>query len=210
MFTPKIKEDKNDYIVYSGNIQELKEKKEIFCISIDVGVKNFAIRGEIRRDGKFFMAKFFEKISFQEEKLYEATLNPETLKTAICYIKERWKFFQKADLVVVERQLAANPPCRMIFNVVMTTLLGGLDTLKKGVVITDINPKCKGRYLYAGRGLRGNQLKEWSSEKALEICRERGDIWSEQWLKYAKGKRKSDDLADTICQLEAFFIMISE
>ena len=76
------------------------------------------------------------------------------------------------------------------------------------ITIFDINPKLKGTILKAPKGLNYSKLKEWSIEKALEILKSRNDEYSINIINKNKGKSKSksDDLSDTVIQMEAWFI----
>lgn len=213
-FKPKVKDETSDYLVYhpipctslpTDNIGP----SGVVCISIDVGIINFAIRSERRFSTGKSECVWLEKVSFDEKETGKASINPSTINNLLKFISERWKFFLEADLIIIERQLSVNLKSTSIMYMVLSYLLSRTLDLKKNVVISDINSKCKGEYLGAPRGITKPQLKEWSIEIALKLCDLKGDEFSKKWIEYHRGssKTKADDLSDTICQLEAFIIM---
>src|SRR5438105_8963608 len=68
--------------------------------------------------------------------------------------------------------------------------------------IYEVSPKLKGEYLGAPKKISEKDLKLWSVNKAIEICKLRNDKYSLEAIEKIK---KKDDLADTITQVEALF-----
>lgn len=216
-YKPKVKDESTEYLVYypipctylPTNRMGIKG---VVCISIDVGIINFAIRSERRFSNGTSKCLWIEKVSFDEKETGKASINPTTISNLHKFLIDRWNFFIEADLVIIERQLSVNLKSTAIMYMVISYLMsriGGTDGLKKDIVISDINPKCKGEYLGAPRGITKPQLKEWAIEVALKLCDLKGDDFSKKWIEYHRGasKTKADDLSDTICQLEAFIAM---
>lgn len=168
---------------------------EYDCVSIDIGIKNFAIRREIW--GETVIPKLFQKINFGANYLIELNryLNW-ILHSHLC----------KANVIVIERQLHQNLNNKTVFDVVLNFLLSRLDILKPNVFICDISAKCKSK-CFGVTGLKSYKLKKWSVQKAIEILTEREDTWSLEWLLYHKEDTKADDLADTILQIEALMAL---
>lgn len=174
--------------VYAG---KFPVNEEYDCISIDIGIKNFAIRREVW--GETVKPKLFQKIDFGKNYLIDLNL----------YLN--WILYSHlahANVIVIERQVHQNLNNKTVFDVVLNFLLSRLSILREDVYICDISAKCKSR-CFGVTGLTSYKLKKWSVEKAIEILKQRKDEWSLEWLLYHKTESKADDLADTILQLEA-------
>lgn len=164
---------------------------EYDCVSIDVGIKNFAIRREVW--GKTVEPKLFQKIDFGKN--YLIGLNSYLNRILYSHLIH-------ANVIVIERQVHQNLKNKTVFDIVLHFLLSRLDVLREDVYICDISAKAKSQ-CFGVHGLKSYALKKWSVEKAIEILEKRGDKWSLDWLLYHKAESKADDLADTILQLEA-------
>lgn len=213
----KVKEEKALYIVYHPvPCHDMKVAAHNFptggklCCSIDVGVKNFALRVERRYANGACVPVLFEKIDFMGKEGGSSAVNPEMYKNAIVYLVSRWDIIKTCSLVAMERQMSVNYKSSCVFVFVLSYFLSRIDEFPEDTIIMDISPKVKGRYLGAPKGITSSQLKQWSIEKALEMLEFRGDMWSVDVILHHKGKAKTkgDDLADTATQLEGIFIML--
>jgi hypothetical protein len=219
-FRPKAYAGRTEYIIYHPNpclsLPTSVDKvgpKGVVSVSIDIGTVNFAIYSERRfPDGKI-EPLLLEKVSFQnkdEKKEKSVTIAPLTFQRIISFLNERWEFLSPAKLILIEHQLTVNHRASCVMYAVMSYLMARVSSLDSEVVLALIDPKCKGKYLSVPLGVTGHGLKQWSVDAALYLCEWRGDKWSQGWLEHHRGRgktSKADDLADTICQLEAFFVM---
>lgn len=172
------------------------------CVSIDIGIKNFAIRIEKREPRKLTLI-FFDKVSFKENESGPCTLNPQVINNLIMYLNHIWPFLKIADLVIIERQLPQNYKGSCMFHILLSWFLSKQHLLDN-CVICDVHSKLKSKMFNAGK-MSYNELKKWSIDKAIEILTAYGDHKSLEIIRLHKGasKTKADDLADTVIQLEA-------
>jgi hypothetical protein len=68
-----------------------------------------------------------------------------------------------------------------------------------GPLIAEVDPKLKSKILKAPKGV---DLKKWSVEEAVKILKGRDDDNS---IKIIEKTKKKDDLADTVCQSQAWW-----
>lgn len=220
-----ISDDKSDYIIYYPNDEyilgyipinpEYIPDEGCQSVSIDIGIKHFAIRIEKRyRDGKIIPV-LFEKIDFtMYEKVSERTgttkISPVILMAAQKYIQSIMPILIDSRIIGIERQLSISYKNTRMFQHILSIMLIYVEYFKYPCIIMDINSKLKGQMLGAPKGLRGNDLKKWSIEKALDILKKRDDKHSLDIILKHKGKSKmkGDDLADTVLQMEAWHKLV--
>ena len=70
-------------------------------------------------------------------------------------------------------------------------------------MILEVDPKLKGKMLGSPKGINDKQLKTWAVQIARQLLEMREDTYSLGVMN--KNKRKQDDLADTVCMIEALF-----
>ena len=112
----------------------------------------------------------------------------------------------KSDLIIIEKQLSFNK--NMTIRVEQHTVSYIMGRLKGSGFyprIIGVDPKLKTKMLYEGPGLNERAIKQWSVVKARELLTSRNDLKSLAIMDSKAYKRKQDDLADTVCQIEAFF-----
>ncbi len=220
----KVKNDHNPFIVYYPssccNIPPIIIPPEgIQTMSIDIGIKNFAIRIETRFSNGTIVPIFFNTIDFTKfgintnETNGTTGLDPKILDAATNFVIENFIYMKNCRLIGIERQMVVNYKSTRMFQHLLTLFLymaklGNFSN--KDLFIFDIDPKLKGRMLNFPKGLSYSGLKEESIKKALELLTTRGDGWSIQVINSFRGKSKlkSDDLADTITQMEALWIYL--
>lgn len=218
----KAKDAKNDYIIYHpvgcSKIPALLSQDIPIdgsqSVSIDIGVKHFAIRIEKRYQNGSIVPIFFDKIDFTKynqtsENTATTVINPEVLDAAHHFFQSLLPLLRESRIIGIERQLAVNYIGTRMFQHILTILLVYVTTFKYPCVIMDISPKLKGRLLNAPKGLKYIELKKWGIDKAAEILTARNDKESLNILMKHKGrsKTKGDDLADTVLQMEAWHIL---
>ena len=191
--------------------------KSFITVSIDVAIKNFAICVESRtpvgvENIKFEVVDFTKIGSNTAESSGTAAIDPIILGAAYTFLDSMSDLWPKCDLIGIERQMATNPKSSRMFQHVLSYFMMYYRARPKlDCIVIDINPKLKGRILKAPTNLNYKGLKAWAIEKAGEILQERGDQKTKDLLiahDKSKGKVKADDLADTICQMEALFLSL--
>jgi hypothetical protein len=202
-------------------------KPTLKTISLDVGIVNLSVRIEVRSP-EGIIPLYFRRIDLK--KLCDNTTNttgtcnvgPDILEQANKFIfdlldgnkDKNVGYLHDADLVVIERQLPDNIKATKMFQHFISTLilLISLGYIPKDIVVTDIDSKRKYTQLGCPTEYNTHAKKKWGMTKAREILEQRGDNWSLEVLRNNQGKAetKADDLADTVTQMEAWFICHSK
>ncbi len=219
----KVKEDGSPFIIYHpypcyslGPIGPDIGSDGLTSTSIDIGIKNFAIRIEKRYSDGRITPVFFDKVDFTKygvdtsDSAGTAVVDPRVLKAATQFLTSIMPLIAESSVIGIERQMAVNTKSTKMFQHVLTILLIYVSTFRNpNCIIFDIWPKLKGQTLGAPKGLNYNQLKEWTIDRVLELLEWRNDQWSISVIKHHRGssKTKADDLADTIAQMEAWFVL---
>jgi hypothetical protein len=219
----KVRDDNTEYIVYHPypctQLPPLNQPpaEGLVTTSIDIAIKNFAIRIEtIYPDGRITPI-YFNRIDFTtigvdaSDSSGTAVVDPRILTTSTAFIYSIFHLIKMSRLVAIERQMAINVKSSRMFQHILTLLMVFVPQFTyPDVVIMDVSPKVKGKYLDFGKGLTYNQTKERSIEIALELLQIRGDTWSIGVINNNRGrtKTKADDLADTVNQMEALRILL--
>lgn len=203
------REDKNPYVMYwPHTIPRIEVPPStddyIQVVSIDPGVVNCAIRIERRYLNGRIVPVYFElwkpcpraKLEDNEPNMLYRNIN-DLLDSIKGHLLE-------CHMAVIERQLAINYKSSRLMQSIITYFHIVLKDSPKYPIIYDVDPKLKGRMLECPPRCNGKELKDWAVLKAKELLRLRKDDWSLGVLDMYK--KKADDLADTICQVEALFI----
>lgn len=218
----KVKDDNTNYVIYYPfpcyqlpPIGDDIPDEGCQSVSIDIGYKNFAIRIERRYRTGQIQPIYFEKIDFTKygaipESKATTVINPQILLAIYDFLKTLLPTLSESRLIGIERQMGVNYSAARIFQHVLSFFMMYCSQFKYPCVIFDISPKLKGKMLGAPKGMTYNQLKEWSIVKARELLSWRGDNWSLAVIDrhQGKSKTKADDLADTVIQMEAWFILV--
>lgn len=207
--------DKGPYTLYNPHTRDLEERNWstdfIRVCSIDPAVGNFAIRVETRpkyEKPDFITCQLFTKISFKID------LSSSTKSTgmddfyyifdALTYFLDKYlDLFKTCHLIVIERQLPENYRAVRLSQHALSYFLIHLRDSPLLPIILELDSKVKGHQL--GAGVTGQALKKWSIVKATELLTQRRDQYSLDILESFKTKK--DDLADTVCQIEALFTL---
>ena len=217
----KVKDDSSDYVIFHPYpvIQLPPIGKDIpdegcQCVSIDPAIKNFALRIEKRYRTGYIETIQMIKVDFSQygdvsESTGTTTVDPRILTAVTSTLNLLLPVMQETRIVGIERQMAINYKSSRIFQHILTYFLIMVNTFRNPCIIMDISPKLKGKILGAPKGLNHGGLKTWGISKALDILNWRNDQVGIQIIKQHKGKSKTkaDDLADTIIQMEAWFIL---
>jgi len=231
--TPK--EDKSAYILYYQPPATTSPPIGFQCgkipddgyirISIDPAIKNFGIRIENRLPNDQITPLYFYRINFMEvypdseskppkpgkkSKSEVARVNPQILDAVLQLFIQLFPLIRQSRLVVIERQPPFNYQSTRIFQHILTWFLMMVGQFEYPCWIYDVNSGLKGEIFGAPKGLTYTQLKEWDIETALAVLAQRGDQESINVIRHHRGKTKtkSDDLADTVIQVEALVIRL--
>lgn len=214
-YGPKAKKSEtapcDDYIVHEPHSVDTsvrtdlwKNMKYIRIASIDPGAKNFCIRVEERpyNGGVGVKPILFHRMDFGERKRVEASWP--IFNTIINYLSSQLEVLKSCHVLIIEKQLAINYVTTRISQHTITYFMMIMRDLYHLPIIFEIDPKMKGKIFGYTKAL--GDLKLWSINKAIEILQTRNDIKSCAIIKgdrNTKGKKKGDDYADTILQIEA-------
>ncbi len=201
--TPKLQaQSKCGYNLFYGDIDEIP-KDDFTVTSVDPGIKNLAIRVERRRVDRI-ETLYFEKINLKYD-IKTDKINYEVFSLINDVLDNIKDLLDNCHLFIVERQLGLNyKAIRVSQHIISYFILHSTKSLFNPVVI-EISSKLKGKKLNAPPNLNEYGLKRWSEEKGEKILRIRGDRKGLKILETTKGK--TDDLTDTILQIEAFCII---
>jgi hypothetical protein len=114
------------------------------------------------------------------------------------------KFYYDCHFMIIERQLPQNYKVALVAQHTISYFSIKLHNTILLPCFIEIDPKLKGKYLGAPKGINEHQLKTWAVEKGREILVARNDKFSLGVLDYFKNKQ--DDLCDVILQIEVLFI----
>ncbi len=212
--TPKSQEPyKSVYVCHNPHTIPLSERKwkdPIRIISVDPGVTHFAIRVEernIKSPGPI-KTLLFDKIGLKkdQQELTEDLVSP--LYTHVLhFLNQHVDLFKTCHMVIVEKQLPVNYRAVRMSQNTLTYFFVHLKDVETLPMIFEVTPKLKGNELGVSPNLNERGLKLWAIDKAIELLSLRGDDFGLEVMmrKIGNRKEKKDDLADTVCQIEALF-----
>lgn len=178
--------------------------KEI-CVSVDPGTKNLAIRAEERNTQGITRPLLFVKWNLYD-KVPDSPKDFVTIIGACIRNLDSYKsILERADRVIIERQLAINYRSTLIMQTIVTYFHILLMDKPNLPLIHTIHPLVKGKVFGYNKKIDGD-LKVWSPMKAVEIFNQRGDMWSLQVMT-GTYRKKQDDVADVTLQAESLYIL---
>lgn len=177
-------------------------------ISIDPGRKNYAFRIERRWDDGRIVPIVFDKVQIESIVVEGNNTIINTYKVLTAFLEKYKQFYDSCHYVIIERQLPHNYQAVRISQHTISYFNFVLMNKPLLASIIEIDPKLKGRMLGAPKGTSDSQLKSWAVEKAKGMLEERQDKFSLEILEVFKTKQ--DDLSDTVCQIEAFFVYLKQ
>jgi len=209
--TPKSqKSDKTAFTAYNPHSISLEKRNwngGIRIISIDPGIRNFALRVESRgfTDSSYpIKTLVFDKLHIKEAERRLDEDNTDNLYVLLSnFLDQYLEIFKTCHLVLIERQMPFNYKATRVAQHTLSYFMIHLKNLKPLAMICEIDSKLKGKELGASNHLNERGIKAWAIEKAKELSTKRRDYDALEILN--KHKKKADDLSDTICQIEAFF-----
>lgn len=204
--------DKGPYNFYSPHSRNRTsndwKQNEYIIISIDPGIKNYAIRVESRE--RIDPDTKDEKVGTIKPLLYEL-LHPvmtkndpieKAINNLTLFLNNHVELFKKCHMVIIERQMHMNYKSSRIMQHTITYFMVHLKDAIRLPLIIELDSKLKGRQLGAPSGITEGELKKWATREAMDLLYRRKD-----WVSYAKiqNEKKKDDLSDTVMQIEALF-----
>jgi hypothetical protein len=205
---------KSVYVSHNPHTVPLTERQwpnRIRIISVDPGWTYYAIRVEERNRSVIGPIKtlLFDKIGLKkgEQELTEDLMCP--MYTYISkYLDQHLELFKTCHMVIIEKQLPVNYRAVRMSQHTLTYFMEHMKNITPSLpVFYEITPKLKGRELSSPPNLNERGIKLWAIEKAKELLSDRGDKYGLEIMnrKVNGRKEKKDDLADTVCQIEALF-----
>ena len=201
--------DKTPYTVYYPHSISYLERKWTQpwyqIVSIDPAQKNYALRIERRYNNGWITPIVFDKVAVASVIEDKNVTICNTYEVLTEFLDRYQEFYKDCHFVVIERQLPQNYKATRIAQHSISYFSLRLHNMPLLPSIVEIDAKIKGKILGAPKGINDKQLKTWAVQKARELLIMREDQFSLQVLNNFRNKQ--DDLCDTVCQLEALFIL---
>lgn len=207
--TPKSQEGRAEpYTVFNPHTKDINNRDwskdpMMYVVSIDPGRKNFAIRVETRHiyNRIPIIPRMFAKIDFKDTEDKDP-VEWKLFGRITQLLDSHKELLMKSHIVIVEKQLKENYKAVRVSQHVLTYFMCLLQDLPPLALIMEVDSKLKGRMLGCPKYC---DVKKWSIEKAQEILTLRQDTFS---LRTLNENKKTDDLSDTITQVEALFLKL--
>lgn len=201
--------DKTPYTIYYPHSIAVTERKwnqgYYQVVSIDPARKNYAMRIERRYDNGLIVPIMFDKVKIESIETVDENTICKTYEVLTEFLNKYSKFYEECHFIIVERQLPQNYKATRIAQHTISYFSIKLCNNKLLPAIIELDPKIKGKMLNAPKGITDKQLKSWAIVKARELLTIRSDKFSLGVLDCFKNKQ--DDLSDTVCQIEALFML---
>jgi len=185
---------------------KLENNDEFKIMSIDPGVKNFAVRIEIISNITFKTIKLLyynlidvrhdKNKKVKEQNVFKIIMNIKY------YLKEMENIIEGCNFILIEEQIGVNS----IPNNIFYFMIGYFINKYKECNILGISPKLKSKYLKFPKGLKGKRLKDHTRDFIMKSFEDEGDIES---IEIINRFDKKDDLADTKAMIKSIIIMIN-
>lgn len=184
------------------NYNESIDGNNLKIISIDPGVKNFAIRVE--------MINPYQLIHYDvhdlRENINKDSKNQDNFKMMmklnefLISMKDK---FQSCKFILIERQLGNNPSVNNMYHHMVSYFMncGLYDECN----IVGMSPKMKSKHLNFPKGLKGKNLKTYTTNYIIKSYEEENDIES---LNIINSHDKKDDLADTKAMIKVLIKLL--
>lgn len=205
--TPKSQKiDRTKYTIYLNKFNTEKWGTRVRIVSIDPGIRNFALRVESRSllfKSQQIKTIVYDKLHIKDKDRLLDEDNSDHLYSMLSeFLNKYIEIFKTCHIVMVERQMSFNYKATRIAQHTLSYFMFNIGSCKQQPVIMEIDSKMKGRELNAPKNLNERGLKLWAVDCAKELLTLRKDYDALELL--TKHKKKADDLADTVCQIEAF------
>nr|QBK90806.1 MAG: holliday junction resolvase [Pithovirus LCPAC201] len=202
--------DKNLFTIHEINDEntisrDWNSANYITIISVDPGITNFGLRIERRPFGPDVWkveVLHYANTCFKQCKTNTETNSSSLYRSITEYLKSLNSNVMDAHLILIERQLPVNHNMVRVSQHIITYFMTVLSDSTINPLIVEIDSSGKTKILGAPKGLSSSQVKDWSIEKSLQLSYIRKD-WTSFMSILEATKNKSDDLADTMVQIEA-------
>lgn len=188
----------NTSIIHTRNDNIFKYPCEYYrIISIDPGIKNLAIRIELRNNN-FVYTEVLEKHKISGDNVYINLIN-----TLLKYEK----YYKECHFIIMEKQVKMNQNMIKLSQHILSFFLINTRNNLFTPIIVELDSKIKSRILPSCRGCDPKEIKRQSVIKAMELLTNRQDVngWN-----IINNERKKDDLSDVVVQAEAFWLYCIE
>lgn len=212
MRAPKDKALKVPYISYYPHTKDRSDQHwnqgYYRVVSIDPcgrNGRNLGLRIETRPgpgNTGLIRGEVFQHISLPKDEDAEDAVLCQVYDNLTKILDQHLDFFLKSHIIIIERQLPDNYWGIRTSQHIISYFLIKLKDAPLLPIILEIDSRLKLRQLGIRSGLPKTEYKKLLIEKAIELLTMRADKTSLQLLTSSK---KKDDIADTICQIEAVF-----
>lgn len=195
----------NVYSIHTKESPRIKEDSSILFASIDPGFKNCGFYVAALDKNKTLKSICLENLCFSNEKSVsdcESYIN--------CMKKfeepELFNYMKNCHFIIIESQMSFAPRNARMGQNLITYFTTRFKDIGNRPIVIEINSRAKTVLLGCPKGLpkKGKgSYKDWCKEKALFILKERNNE-EDKFIKLIQSSKKSDDISDVICQLEAF------
>lgn len=216
----KEKPNKGMYTIHSRDKTVKSDEPFYQFVSIDPATDHFAFRIERRWIGGRVEGLVFVKVSFLSGQNSRRTIGEIgtgrssttqaeatpliSYEDVTAFIEQYNSHYTTTHFFVIEQQLDINYQCVRLSQHLITYFVELSKRLDNRPLVVEISSKAKSKCLGAPKGMNRNALKEWDVETAYNFLTKRNDSLS---LKVIDSFRKKDDLADTVLQIEALWIL---
>lgn len=211
--TPKSElSDNGPFTLYFPHTEKHKKKERDYIqfFSVDPAKINFCIRVERRYNFGKIVPIAFDKTAVEESfmKNYNGVniVTSKTYENINTFLDKYSEFFEDCDYFIVERQLPINYKSTRISQHTISYFCDKTKNMPLLPEIIEICPRLKGKLLKVPKNINEKALKAWTVSIARRILKLRGDDFSIGVMDYFS--KKQDDLADTVCQIEAFCMYV--
>ncbi len=173
--------------------------------AIDIGVKNTSIAMERRWSGGHIDIVMLMKLDFTIGE--RAQTDTVYYSHSIDMLKKYLPFFEMCQYIIVESQLPINYDAVRMSQHIITFLMMNLANKGCKPMICEVDTYFKSRIFNAPKRMKKPELKKWCIEYALKLLEKRGDT---ETIEMIKASGKKDDLCDTLCYCEGWFLAIQE
>lgn len=181
------------------------DNRELRVGSIDPAIKNYAVRVETwkicDRNVQERSMEYFSKSDLTIGSEEDPTLVYKNLSQLLTTILP---LLITCQFVIVECQMAINTEITRISQHTITEIC--VRVQNKGVccLVLEMDSRLKTRLLGVPPKIRGQTLKKWTIDTAIQLFRQENDDIS---IEFIMSQKKKDDLADVKCQLRATEIL---
>jgi ribonucleotide reductase alpha subunit len=184
-----------------------KRPEETFVqvAAIDIGVKNTSIAMERRWSSGHIDIIMLVNINFTvtEEKITDTIY----YTTSIEHLTKYLPYFEMCQYILVESQLPINYDAVRMSQHIITFLMMNLKNKGCKPMICEIDTYFKSRIFDAPKKMKKPELKKWCIQYALNLLEKRKDT---KTIEMIKSHTKKDDLCDTLCYCEGWFLALEE